>query len=50
MRLDNPETFALRLGTIIDGALSSGRALHAHGPAQFLHELAQMLIPKKGRK
>ena len=50
MRLDEPETFALRLGTIIDGALSSGRALHAAGPAKFLQELAQLLIPKKGRK
>ncbi|RDU97690.1 TetR/AcrR family transcriptional regulator [Trinickia dinghuensis] len=50
MELDEPETFALRLGTIIDGALSSGRALHAEGPAKFLQELAQMLIPKKGRK
>lgn len=50
MRIDEPETFALRLGTIIDGALSSGKALHAHGPARFLQELAQMLIPKKGRQ
>ena len=45
MRLDDPETFALRMGTIIDGALSSGRALHAAGPAKFLQELAQLLIP-----
>lgn len=50
MGIDEPETFALRLGTIIDGALSSGRALHAAGPAQFLQELAHMLIPKKARK
>jgi AcrR family transcriptional regulator len=50
MRLDAPETFALRLGTVIDGALSSGRALHTEGPARFLQELAQMLIPKKARK
>lgn len=50
MRLDDPETFALRLGTIIDGALSSGRALHAAGPAKFLQELAQALIPKKTKR
>lgn len=50
MRLDDPETFALRLGTIIDGALSSGRALHAAGPAKFLQELAQALLPKKPKR
>ena len=50
LRVDEPETFALRLGTIIDGALSSGRALHAAGPVRFLQELAQLLIPKKTRK
>ncbi|HTH76341.1 MAG TPA: TetR/AcrR family transcriptional regulator [Trinickia sp.] len=50
MRLDDPETFALRLGTIIDGALSSGRALHAAGPAKFLQELAQALLPKKSKR
>jgi len=50
MRIDAPETFALRLGTVIDGALSSGRALHAEGPAKFLLELAHLLIPKKTRK
>ena len=31
MGVDEPETFALRLATVIDGALSSGQALHAHG-------------------
>jgi AcrR family transcriptional regulator len=50
MRLDDPETFALRMGTMIDGALSSGRALHAAGPAQFLQELAQTLVPKRAKK
>jgi AcrR family transcriptional regulator len=50
MRVDAPETFALRLGTVIDGALSSGQALHAEGPVRFLQELAQLLIPKKTRK
>ena len=50
MRVEEPETFALRMGTVIDGALSSGQALHAEGPVRFLQELAQMLIPKKTRK
>jgi AcrR family transcriptional regulator len=50
MRIDEPETFALRLGTVIDGALSSGRALHVEGPVRFLQELAHVLIPKKIRK
>jgi len=50
MRLADPETFALRMGTIIDGALSSGRALHAAGPAKFLQELAQTLVPKRIKK
>ncbi|MFM0729657.1 TetR/AcrR family transcriptional regulator [Paraburkholderia sediminicola] len=50
LRVDEPETFALRLGTVIDGALSSGHALHAEGPVRFLQELAQLLIPKKTRK
>ncbi|AYQ42589.1 TetR family transcriptional regulator [Burkholderia aenigmatica] len=48
--VDEPETFALRLATVIDGALSSGQALHAHGPVAFLQEFAQLLLPKKGRK
>ena len=50
MGVDDPETFALRLATVIDGALSSGQALHAHGPVAFLQEFAQLLLPKKGRK
>src|SRR5579863_4422204 len=50
MRIDEPETFALRLGTIIDGALRSGSALHTEGPARFLRELAHLLIPKRARK
>ncbi|MEK7915757.1 TetR/AcrR family transcriptional regulator [Burkholderia contaminans] len=48
--VDEPETFALRLATVIDGALSSGQALHAHGPVAFLQEFAQLLLPKKCRK
>ena len=50
LRVEKPETFALRLGTVIDGALSSGQALHAEGPVRFLQELAHILIPKKTRK
>jgi AcrR family transcriptional regulator len=50
LRVEKPETFALRMGTVIDGALSSGHALHAEGPVRFLQELAQMLIPKRTRK
>ncbi|MBN3748511.1 TetR/AcrR family transcriptional regulator [Burkholderia sp. Se-20373] len=50
MGVDEPETFALRLATVIDGALSSGQALHAHGPVAFLQEFAQLLLPKKDRK
>ncbi|WP_260434414.1 hypothetical protein [Burkholderia sp. Bp9090] len=45
-----PETYALRLATVIDGALSGGQVLHAHGPVRFLQECAQLLMPKKGRK
>ncbi|MFM0594683.1 TetR/AcrR family transcriptional regulator [Paraburkholderia dilworthii] len=50
MRIDEPQTFALRMGTIIDGALSSGRALHGEGPVAFLQALAKLLIPKKTKK
>nr|WP_179744977.1 TetR/AcrR family transcriptional regulator [Paraburkholderia bryophila] len=50
MRIDEPQTFALRMGTIIDGALSSGRALHGEGPVVFLQALAKLLIPKKTKK
>ncbi|SDI65785.1 TetR/AcrR family transcriptional regulator [Paraburkholderia phenazinium] len=50
LRVEEPETFALRLGTVIDGALSSGQALHAEGPVRFLQELAQILIPKKAKR
>ena len=50
LRVDEAETFALRLGTVIDGALSSGQALHAEGPVRFLQELAHILLPKTGRK
>ncbi|MBR8255347.1 TetR/AcrR family transcriptional regulator [Burkholderia ambifaria] len=48
--IDEPQTYALRLATVIDGALSSGHALHAHGPVRFLQEFAQLLMSAKGRK
>jgi AcrR family transcriptional regulator len=48
--IDEPQTYALRLATVIDGALSSGHALHAHGPVRFLREFAQLLMPTKGTK
>ncbi|WP_235879196.1 hypothetical protein [Burkholderia sp. USMB20] len=50
LSMKSPETYALRLATVIDGALSSGPALHAHGPVRFLQECAHLLMPKKGRK
>lgn len=39
-----PETLALQLATLIDGALSIGAALHAHGPADFLKATARTLL------
>lgn len=44
MRVPDPGRFALQLSIIIDGALSSGRALHAEGPARFLQSTASQLI------
>jgi len=44
MGLHEPMRFALRMAMVIDGALSSGRALHAEGPAPFLQSTARMLI------
>ncbi|HWX67576.1 MAG TPA: TetR/AcrR family transcriptional regulator [Rhodanobacter sp.] len=44
MDLKDPEHFALAMGVIIDGALSSGTALHQKGPARFLQSLARTLI------
>ncbi|HEV2672938.1 MAG TPA: TetR family transcriptional regulator [Aliidongia sp.] len=43
MNLAQPTRFALQLAIIIDGALSSGRALHAEGPAPFLQQTARTL-------
>ncbi|GLQ97804.1 TetR/AcrR family transcriptional regulator [Dyella mobilis] len=44
MELKDPETFSLAMGVIVDGALSSGTALHHKGPARFLQSLARTLI------
>lgn len=43
MQLREPNEFALALATVIDGALSSGRALHTRGPAHFLQAMANKL-------
>lgn len=44
MALPEPDRFALQMAIVIDGALSSGRALHVVGPAAFLQSLARTLI------
>jgi AcrR family transcriptional regulator len=43
MRLRDPERFALQMAVVIDGALSSGTALHREGPAKFLQTVARTL-------
>jgi len=43
MMLAEPDRFALQMAVVIDGALSSGRALHQEGPAQFLQATARTL-------
>ena len=43
MKLRQPEHFALQMAIVIDGALSSGRALHEEGPVKFLQGMAQAL-------
>jgi hypothetical protein len=43
MRLREPEVFALQMAIVIDGALTSGTALHQAGPAQFLKTIAHTL-------
>jgi AcrR family transcriptional regulator len=43
MALPDPDQFALQMAIVIDGALSSGRALHAVGPAAFLQSFARTL-------
>jgi AcrR family transcriptional regulator len=52
MRLADPDRVALQLGVVIDGALSSGSALHGEGPARFLQATARTLVdaaPQHGR-
>lgn len=43
MGLADPKAFAVELGIVVDGALSSGRALHSVGPARFLRTVARKL-------
>jgi AcrR family transcriptional regulator len=43
MKLRDPERFALQMAVVIDGALTSGTALHREGPAKFLQALARTL-------
>lgn len=44
MNLPDPDGFALKMSIVIDGALSSGRALHGEGPARFLHSFTRTLL------
>lgn len=44
MDLPDPDHFALEMSIIIDGALSSGKALHREGPARFLRSIAYTLV------
>lgn len=43
MKLREPERFALQMAVVIDGALTSGTALHREGPAKFLQTFAHVL-------
>ena len=43
MKLREPERFALQMAVVIDGALTSGTALHREGPAKFLQTIARTL-------
>ena len=43
MKLREPERFALQMAVVIDGALSSGTALHREGPPRFLQTIARTL-------
>lgn len=43
MKLAHPDRFALQMAVVIDGALSSGTALHREGPARFLQAIARTL-------
>ena len=44
LELSAPHQFGLQLAILIDGALSSGRALHAEGPTRFLQTTAMTLL------
>ncbi|MDV3257753.1 MAG: TetR/AcrR family transcriptional regulator [Sphingomonas sp.] len=44
MKLPDADHFALEMSIIIDGALSSGKALHDEGPARFLQSIAHTLL------
>lgn len=43
MGIASPDHFALQMGVVIDGALSSGRALHEAGPVSFLQRIAHTI-------
>jgi hypothetical protein len=43
MKVPKPDRYALQVALLIDGALSSGRALHDEGPARFLQQTALAL-------
>lgn len=43
MGIADPDHFALQMGVVIDGALSSGRALHEAGPVSFLQRIAHTI-------
>jgi AcrR family transcriptional regulator len=50
LKLRDPERFALQMAVIIDGALSSGKALHREGPATFLQSIAHTLKAAQSRR
>jgi len=50
MKLHDPERFALQMAVVIDGALSSGKALHHEGPAMFLATIAATLKAAQSRR
>jgi AcrR family transcriptional regulator len=43
MGMADPHHFALQMSVVIDGALSSGRALHQIGPVSFLQGIARTI-------
>lgn len=50
MKLRDPARFALQMAVVIDGALSSGKALHGEGPAAFLQSVADALKAAQSRR